>query len=335
LPLDGLLVFLGKDALKRGGVIRQPGDLQISYVLPITQIDFNQMVERIQHQSNMVVKRDSTQWVVQKFADEGSSSPFMARLFMGILRLRDAVFSDPAKREEFDKAYEFVLMTLLNTRTTAQDIAKLFSEHAERVVRGEIARVQGQALHIDANIDKELRKETEALLNSGVRALKQGMQDVTKALQVDIGFLFKKSATFETGVATLQASDPDLAEYVRQARLWSERLVQSRNAIEHTLSILPKVRYTNTSGSIQVEEPQISGQTVSEFVTFMMDRLACFVEEVTTHCLQRQMPEGLSITEIPLAQRLTEMPERFQNTLTESGMPVWRLAYHPSTFETT
>jgi hypothetical protein len=283
----------------------------------------------------MVVKRDPTQWVVQKFADEGSSSPFMARLFMGILRLRETVFSDAAKREDFDKAYEFVLMTLLNTRTTAQDVVKLFSEHAGKVAHGEIARIQGQALHIDENIDKELRKETEAFLNSAVRALKQGMQDVTKALQVDIGFLFKKATTFETGIAALQASDPVLAEYLRQARLWSERLVQSRNDIEHTLSILPKVKYASASGSIQVEEPQISGQPVSEFVTFMMDRLACFVEEVAAHCLQKHMPEGISITEIPLAQRLAEMPERFQNTLTESGMPIWRLTYHQGAFETT
>ena len=136
------------------------------------------------------------------------------------------------------------------------------------------------------------------------------MQDVTKTLQVDIGFLFKKPATFETGIAALQASDPELAEYLRQARLWSERLVQSRNAIEHTLSLLPKVKYTCTSGSIQVEQPQIPGQPVSEFVTFMMDRLACFVEEVTAHCLQRHMPAGLSIREVPLAQRITEMFQR-------------------------
>jgi hypothetical protein len=105
----------------------------------------------------------------------------MARLFMGNLRLRDAVFPDPAKRKDSYRAYEFVLMTLLNTRTTAQDITKLFAEHAQRVARGEVARMQGQALPIDENSDKELRKQTENFLNSAVRALKQGMQNVTGA----------------------------------------------------------------------------------------------------------------------------------------------------------
>lgn len=332
LPLEGLLVFLGKDALK-GKITRN--DLQISYVLPITQAHFDLLLYRIRTQSNLIVRNDKTEWVVQKFADEGSSSPFMARLFMGNLRLREAVFPDPAKRQDFDKAYEFVLMTLLNTRTTAQDITKLFAEHAQKVARGEVARVQGQALHIDENIDKELRKQTENFLNGSVRALKQGMHNVTNSLGVNIGFLFKKSSTFASGVAALQASDPNLAEYLRHARQWSERLVECRNAIEHTSSVLPKIRYSNTSGSVQAHEPQISNQPVSEFVKFMMDRLVCLVEEVTVHCLQLHMPVGLSVRELPLPQRLAESPERFQITLKSGGIAIWRIADHQSPFEDT
>jgi hypothetical protein len=332
LPLEGLLVFLGKEALK--GKITRDG-LQISYVLPIAQSDFNVLLERIQRQSNMRVRNDSTQWVVQKFADEGSSSPFMARLFIGLMHLRDAVFPDPANRQAFDKPYEFVLVTLLNTRTTAQDIAKLFTDHARKVGSGEIARVQGQALHIDENIDKELRKHTEDFLNSAVRVLKQGMQDVTNALGVNIGFLFKKSTTFATSVAAIRATDPELADYLSQARQWTERLVEARNAMEHTASVLPKIQYSQSGNSIQAHEPQISNQPVTEFVKFMMDRLACFVEEVTAHCLQARMPAGLSIREIPLAQRLAEVPERFQNTLKSGVTPVWRITYHQSVFEET
>jgi hypothetical protein len=36
LPLDGLLTFLGNEALQRAGIVKRP-DEQISYVLPITQ----------------------------------------------------------------------------------------------------------------------------------------------------------------------------------------------------------------------------------------------------------------------------------------------------------
>jgi hypothetical protein len=52
LPLDGLLVFLGKKAIEHGGIVKRDNG-QISYVLPITQADFMQMLQRIQRQSNM------------------------------------------------------------------------------------------------------------------------------------------------------------------------------------------------------------------------------------------------------------------------------------------
>jgi hypothetical protein len=88
LPLDGLMIFLGGEALKKAGVVRRPPDLQISYVLPITAVNFGEMLTRLQRQSNMVVRRTEPKWIVQKFADEGSTSPFMARLYLGILRVR-------------------------------------------------------------------------------------------------------------------------------------------------------------------------------------------------------------------------------------------------------
>lgn len=47
---------------------------------------------------------------------------------------------------------------------------------------------------------------------------------------------------------------------------WSERLIDSRHAIEHQGWLLPRIRYSETSGAIHTEQPQISGQPVCEFV---------------------------------------------------------------------
>lgn len=207
--------------------------MKISYILPITQVQFYEMLNRFQRQSNMVVKNDPTKWTVQKFADEGAQSPFMARLLIGITRLRDVVFPDPAGRDKFDKPYEFVTTSLMNARSTAKEVTELWEGHARRVTSGEVARLQGQAIHIDESIDKELRKQLESFLNAAVRALKQGMQNVAMEMQVNIGFLFKQQGAFDTGIAALEATDPVLAEYVRQSRIWSGRLIESRNAVEH------------------------------------------------------------------------------------------------------
>jgi hypothetical protein len=44
IPLAPLLMLLGREKLKRGGAISRDGDLQLSYVLPITAADFTEML---------------------------------------------------------------------------------------------------------------------------------------------------------------------------------------------------------------------------------------------------------------------------------------------------
>ena len=87
---------------------------------------------------------------------------------------------------------------------------------------------------------------------------------------------------------------------------------------------------------MSVTEPIFSDQQpVTAFVEDITDRLVCFVQDVTVHCIQRRMPPGLSLTEIPLARRATEMPRRFQPTFVKGGMLLWQIAYHASTFDET
>jgi hypothetical protein len=332
LPLVGLLVFLEKKVDDLG--IEKLGDSQISHVLPIKHADFLKMLERIQRQSNMIVKLDPSKIVIQKFADEGTKSPFMARIFLGILQLRDSVFSNE-KRELFDKTYDSVLNNILHTRDSSNEIAQLISDHLSKVASGEIGQLRGSTIQIDKSIDKELRKEVEAFLNSAVRTLKQSMQDLAKTMGVDMGFLFKKQSTFEEGQRKLEAMNRPLAIYLRETRLWSEQLINSRNAMEHEGWTLPRVKYSVDSGVITADEPEISGQKVTEFVKFIFDRLSCFVEEVTVHCLQTLMPAGTSITEIPISLRDPDNLLRFRITLLNGGQPIWTIIYHRTSFEET
>jgi len=334
VPLEWLLLVLGKEAQGRTGVFPRPG-AQISYVLPITQASFPQVLARIQA-ANLVVRREQPRLVLQKVSDEGSSSPIMARLLMGVMHLRDQVCPDDVSRKRFDECYELVTSPVLSARTTAQEVVRLYEDHVRRVTSGEIARLRGQMIHVEETIDKELRQQVESFLNTAVRAIKQGMQRVAAELQVDIGFLFQNQTAFARGLAALEVADPALAEYLRKTRTWSHRLVEEgRNALEHEGWTLPRVTYCPSVSGIEVGEPLISGQPICQFVTSMLDRLLCFVEEVTVHCLQRQMPTGITITEIPLAQRLAEAPERFTLTLATGGRRAWQLVYHGSSFEET
>lgn len=332
LPLDGILVIMGPVA-RNAQIIKQP-DGAISSVLPIGEAEFREMLTRFQRQSNMKVRVEEPKWTVLKFADEGTSSPFMARLFLGILRLREVVFDDNKKREEFDKAYQFVLNTLINARETSNEIIQILSEHRGRVSQGEIASLHGHVIHISETIDSKLGKQVAEFLNSTVRVLKDGMQDLAAVLQLNIGFLYRKQTAFENGIATLARTRPELAAYLQETRKWSEHLILIRNNL-HEGWMLPKVTYKEVSRTIQAVEPEVSGQPVSAFVGYMFDRLSCFVEEVSAYGLQAQMPSGISLTEIPVSDRKADCPERFQVTFIHGGMPIWNIAYHVSKFEET
>jgi hypothetical protein len=170
-----------------------------------------------------------------------------------------------------------------------------------------------------------LRKYSENFLNTAVRALKHGRQQLGNELHTDIGFLFKKQATFEKGIADLQTKDPLLSEYLRQTRIWSERLVAARNNVEHNGWMLPRVAYEQEGGSIIARQPQISDLEVTQFVNWLTDRLCCFAEEFTMHCLQRQLPDQITVAQIPRVERDEELPMRFILTIGSGGMPRWNI----------
>ena len=124
-PLEAFLLFAGRDVLKGQNIFKR-SDEQISPVLPITLETFNQILTRIQNQSNMVVRVDPTKFISQKFADEGSASPFWARLFLGILRLADIAIVDAGKRGEFHK-------TLAGSHRTFAGRHRIFIPESKRV----------------------------------------------------------------------------------------------------------------------------------------------------------------------------------------------------------
>ena len=280
----------------------------------------------------MVVRVEQPKWTIQKVSDEGTQTAFIARLFLGVGNLRDLVASNPDEKDKFDSLYEVVLTSLRSARKAAEEIARLWQQHSSKVTSGEVARLERQTLRIDESIDDALGKEVVSFVTAAGRAIKEGMRRFV-ASHADIGFLFQKQAKFETGLLTLDQMDSAFADYLRQTRAWSEPLQECRNAIEHKGWTLPRTTYVRQGNKIEAVPPLISGQPVTEFVPFMLDRILCFVEELTAYYIQRLLPELMTLTEIPPADRAEEAPVRFQVTVANGGLPPWRISYHHDKFE--
>jgi hypothetical protein len=336
MPLEVFLVFAGP-AAKGAQKVPVPGG-QLTSVLPISPALFIEMANRMARQSNITIIPDEPpKWVAQKKANAGTGEPFYARLFLGILRLRDQSITDAGQRDQFDKAFEGVIAGLESMKDACAAIAESYQSHSQRVARGEVARIiQHRNIELDETIDKELRKQVETVISVAGRVFKDRMQDVLRSVKVDVGFLYKQQKAFANGVSKMRQSDPGLADYLEQTQTkWSERLTSCRIALEHSNWVLPKIEYIIESGVVKTVEPVVDGQPMTEFVAHVFDRVCCFVEELCAHAFQRHIAAGLSITEIPLVERKVECVERFQMALVGGGLPIWSITYHDSKFQDT
>ena len=254
LPLDGLLIFLGGAALKNAGTIKREG-LQLSHVLPITEQNFQEMLQRIQQRSNMIVRNDPGKLVVQ-------SSPTRAHRHLhgaAVYRRYEARRrTSDSEKKTFETAYHPLITMLLEIRTTSKELADIYADHSRKIAAKTIVQIQGPTIYIVENIDRQLAKKAGEFLTTAARAFKGKMQRVTEALGVDIRFLYGKSDNFERGVAALAHLDAPLAAYLREARRWGDELVKSRIELEHGTWQLPPITYTENSGTVTASEPTIN-----------------------------------------------------------------------------
>jgi hypothetical protein len=307
-------------------------DLQISSVLPIRERQYGMLLRNIQQRGGLEVRPNQGQFVVQKFADEGSSSPFMARIFYAPMKMADALGTD---REPFLTAHQTLMTTLMEIRDTAKDVTKSWKDHLRKIDEGSIVERQGGHIRITENMDRVLGRLVSEFLNGATRSFKDRMQQTARALGIEIGFLHQKQVKFEQGLADLEKTDPALADYLREARRWGDSLVTTRNNLDHGNWSLPRATVVDVGGRVVVSEPAVDGTPVTRWVADMTDRVLCFVEDVIAHGIQKRLAHGITLTEIPAAQRAPEMPLRFQNTITGSGLPAWQIRYHVSRFDET
>lgn len=283
----------------------------------------------------MRVERHDPKGVVQKFGDEGTTTPFIARLMLGVMQIRDAAHNDTASRLRFDELYEPVMSGLGDAREASKEIEKLWKDHQTKVESGTIARVQRGTIYVDEYIDRPLKRDFDSFVNTAVRVVKQSMQALAEHHGVDIGFLFKKQSTFEAAIEILKKTDAALAEYLNTTRVWSEPVVLMRNNLEHGIIPSPKVTYTGENGRVRASEPTVNGMPITDFTREVLDRVCCFAEEMTMHCLRKKLPQGIDITEQPLAEREERAPLRFHLCVVPGGLPSWKLSAHGGKFDQT
>lgn len=314
-----------------------PGAEQsVSYVLPITRIHFIQILKRFEQQSaNIVIKPYTPKLLIQRIGDEGVSSPFITRLMVSVMEVRDAVHTVESERLRFDDLYEPVLSGARDAREACQEIERLWGSHKNAIDAGTIVRFDGMHTRIDESIDRQLKRELDSFLTTAVRTAKNAVQNLTHNYGLDLGFLFKKEQAFRAGIVQMALSDAVFSTYLEQVRTWTEPLVAARNDLEHGIVQPPKVIYQIGQRPVVADEPVFGGKPVTKYASDILQRLLGFVEEITIYCLSRKLPDGLQISEIGRTDRVPDFPRRFQLSVTSGGRSAWKLSAGDARFDLT
>jgi hypothetical protein len=275
LPLEGLLIFAPTRVPTM--TVKLNNDRQISSVLPMSLDAFKRFAEQIAKRRNLTVRAQHQEFTVAHLADEGTSTPFVARLWITPLHLRNLVLHQAADVDSFNTMHHSVLSDLTTLRRIGRETLGLWNTHVQRIARGEIIRYHN-SIHVDQTIDEPLSHNIETIIRNAANAAKQ-FQDLTRLFGIDIGFMFKDDHSFEAGVRAMENADAMLADYLREARKWLQPLTLTRNDLEHKPYVAPRIQYLWKAGDrFEVREPEVLGLPLSSFIPVILSRLNRFIE---------------------------------------------------------
>lgn len=267
-------------------------------------------------------------FVVTKLKDEGTASPYIARLWVGIAELRNQILSSPTASHQFDKLFDPILKTLDKARESARGLLQNLDNHRRALEQPGTAEVypNGQLMVHDA-IAEPLAKNFDSFTQLAHRAIKLTQRLMRDIGGIEIGFLFQKPNAFNDGCDKLAASHPALAGYLRSARnALTEPLALLRNNMEHDGWTLGSPRYQVSDGRAAMIEPMINGISLSSFTRNVANLAVRAIEDLVVYALRMRLLKPVAIIELPEIQRASIQPKRFALGL-EADERAWRLTW--------
>lgn len=278
---------------------------------------------------------------VKKVSDEGSSSPFMARIFIGPLELRDFLlssrFSDEEltkARAEFDKKFTPVFDAAQATRDAAREVISLVNSHKINIASKRIVNIRSNQYDILETIDIPLGQAVDKTIIQGTIATKTGLQGLlSDFFGLNIGFMFRKTKAFKDGVSELRKTgENDFAEYlIRVRENWLEEFIELRNQREHEGQRLGSVNYSLIGDStVMVDFPSVLNLSVDQFASYTANRILLFIENTMAYAFQRIIMNAfpISLVEIPPEFRDKSDPKRFRlSPIGADAYLPWRISY--------
>lgn len=260
--------------------------------------------------------------VVRKISDIGTSEPWSARMWFGILQIRDHALKAGERRGEleceekskpFDKVYRPLISNLEDAYNSLTNLEKLIAQHEKDLLDNKVLRITENQHTVEHPIDQEVKILFRAFVNSLATALKQ-LQHVCMTIDdsLDFGFLFMKPENFDKKVAEIEKQNNvllGLLPVIKEFRpLSNEIIVCNRNPIEHPEDgfMLPDIEY-------DFEQKKILNDFYSqEKMRFYWENSWRFCEIMIVSAFALQIKHPWGIVEIPQEERDPDMPIKYK-----------------------
>ncbi len=276
---------------------------------------------------------------VKKISDEGTSSPFIARFFVGIIELRDQLFlmeippgEQDSVRNRFDDKYKPLLEAAQAVRDAALEVKTIIGIHLDAIRTGEIVHFRPNQYDILKTIDIPLGQAVDKLIDQSIVATKACLQSILRdPLALELGFFFQADQEFNAQIEKLRTSGDGLfAKYLEDVRSkWHAGLQNLRVQHEHKGWSLEMITYYLAApNKVEMKLPNVQGVPVDIFAISTANRVLLSIENIMVFAMQRHCSLPIYAIEIPMEQRDPSNIQRFR--IAPGGLdssPPWSIVY--------
>jgi hypothetical protein len=279
--------------------------------------------------------------IMTRESDWGSSEPFVARLFVGIIDIRGylgVLKNDPRNNElgieNFDKYYEPIrrnLEIILRTAISLNDV--LTSYQNDLFEDNGIVKISNGNIEITKSINTELDRDIGEIINLSVITCKTNLQRfLREVFNFDIGFLFQKPQTFQKKINEFKNNgEYAFYSYCTEIRnLWLEELIDLRTKREHDSWHLEKIKFSGEPPALHVYFPTINNIPVNLYSRQTVNRSCFFVENMISYAFQRIVNSPIKLIELDNNLRNAACPTRFQFAPKFDYLDYWSIGFSDS-----
>jgi hypothetical protein len=255
---------------------------------------------------------------LRKFADIGTSTPWVARAWLQVLAIRQTVFTG-FERDAFDEKYAPIFENLMECYNAMEPLHKTITEHEKKVNSQEIFEFQSQNLVVTDSIHGKMNQAAKDFFIKGNIAINH-VYPFSKFMGYNISFLrMKDDKEFEQAAAKLvskvSAAQP-LVEMLRRHRgTWLKCFLDLRDRIEHESLPRLAVHYSVEAHRVRAQFPLINNEELVSVTLKFWQKLSEFIEDVAVALLGLRLPPPLRIAIIPEERRDPTMPLKYVVTV--------------------